>query len=476
MNILLYVVDALRADHLGCYGYHRPTSPHLDRLAEEAVLFENAFANATWTRASAGVILTSTYPSVHGALNSSSAFAPRTPTLAETLQSQGLHTFGVSAMANVSTLLGFSKGFETFKDLYKEPALIAKRAVVEIPRFGEFGKSQSMVMPLAEDVNAYALPLVQESGQEPFFLFMWPIDPHNPYWPPAGYRRFLDPMYRGRMDGSLASIRAARTPQDMARLVDLYDGEVLYTDHCFGQLRAELERLGLWDETLVIVTSDHGQAFNEHGHMLHAHIPYEELLRVPLLIKPPRSWPVQRQRVPELVSHLDIVPTILEFAGVQAQASGQQGHSILPLLRAPGEINEFVYSECQPAASGAYFSSVRSARWKYTLTEAPTRRASWRAGLPKLLRNRKLLADLLLHPRFYWKRQFGLQREMLFDLQADPGEQVNVRDRYPEQRQALAERWAAWREANRTLAERGPAAEFTMDQATEDQLKGLGYL
>jgi len=474
VNILLYVIDALRADHLGCYGYGRPTSPHLDRLAQEAILFENAFANATWTRASAGAILTSTYPSVHGALHSSAAFAPRTPTLAESLRRQGMRTWGVSAMANVSSFLGFDRGFETFLDLYKEPALVAKREVVEIPRFGEFNAAQSMVMPLAEDVNAYATPLL-ESGAAPFFLFTWVIDPHNPYWPPEGYRQFLDPRYRGKMDGSLASIRAARTPQDMARLMDLYDGEVLYTDHCFGQLRAKLEERGLWDDLLVIVTSDHGQAFNEHGHMLHAHIPYEELLRVPLIVKPPRSRAFRRTRIAEMVSHVDLAPTILDLAGFAPEAA-HQGRSLLPLLDAAGEINAYVYSECRPAANGAYFASVRSRQWKYTWTEIPSKRSSWKTGAPKLLRNRRLLKDLLLHPRFYWKRQFGLQREMLFDLQADPGETTNVRERYPEQRQALADRLGAWREENQALANRGPAAEFSMDQDTANQLKGLGYL
>ena len=480
MNTIVYVIDALRADHLSCYGYERETTPHLDRFAAQAARFENAFTVSTWTRSAAGSLLTGTYPSVHGAITSATPFHPPTPTLAQTLRARGVRTMGISAIANVSSALGFDRGFDTFADLYKDPALMEARAVVEMDTHaGGTAESHRMVMPLAEDANARIFEWLGENRGTDFFLFVWVIDPHNPYWPPEGFQPFLDPGYAGRIDGGLASIRGARTPADMQRLIDLYDSEIFYTDHCFGQLCAKLEELDLWDDTLMIVTGDHGEAFGDHGHMLHGHIPYEELLRVPFMAKIPSISGVAGQAIPEMVSHLDIAPTVLDLLEIEdADARrAHQGKSIAPLLQARGELHAYLYSECQPSMAGTLFSSIRSPQWKLCLTEPPAEGRNWRRVIKRLLGSPRLLWELATHPQFYWKRQMAVQREMLFNLGDDPGERINLRESRPDQANQLKSLLLAWRERNRQLAAQGPGAgDFEVDEETISQLKGLGYL
>ena len=481
MNTIVYVIDALRADHLSCYSYNRQTSPHLDRLAGEAVLFENAFTVSTWTRSAAGSLLTGTYPSVHGAITSATPFRPSNPTLAQTLQARGVATMGISAIANVSSALGFDRGFDVFADLYKDPDLIDRRSIVEMDTHaGGAAEQHRMVMPLAEDANARMFQWLERNKESDFFLFVWVIDPHNPYWPPEGFRPFLEPGYVGKTDGSLASIRGARTPEDMQRLIDLYDSEIYYTDHCFGQLRSKLEDLDLWDDTLMIVTGDHGEAFGDHGYMLHGHIPYEELLRVPLLAKFPGKTGSGAQRIPEMTSHLDIAPTILETLQIEDSDAHRayQGKSIVPLLETRGELHDYLYSECQPSVAGTVFSSIRSPEWKLCLTEPPAEGRNWGRVIKRLLGSPRLLWELLTHPKFYWKRQIAMQREMLFNLEKDPEERINLRESQPAQADEMKRLLLAWRERNRQLAAQRPDADedFEVDEETINQLKGLGYL
>ena len=225
-NVLIYIVDALRADHLSCYGYHRPTSPNLDALAADpsAVRFTTVCSPSTWTKPVAASILSGCYPPAHGVRTRSDLFVRAVPRLPEALQAAGFATAAVSTIGNVSSPMGFAAGFDHFADLYKDPALVSRREVSNTGAWKlYFEEDTTVVLPLAEDVNASALSWLDGQSKpvngskpaapaRPWFLFLWVLDPHDPYYPPPGYDRWRDPAYDGKIDGSAESVRRVRTP------------------------------------------------------------------------------------------------------------------------------------------------------------------------------------------------------------------------------------------------------------------------
>lgn len=542
-NVLIYVIDALRADHVGCYGYQRPTTPHLDALAAEAtaVRFTRAFTPSTWTKPVAASILSGCYPPAHGVRTRRDLFLRAVPRLPELLGSMGYRTMAVSTIGNVSSSLGFAIGFDQFVDLYKDPDLASRR---EVSNTGVwklyFEQDTTVVLPLAEDVNQVALRWLSQHGDRPWFLFLWVLDPHDPYYPPDGFDRWRDPSYRGRIDGSAESVRRVRSEADRQRLIDLYDGEIAYTDEQFGRLVDWLRQQGLYDDTLIVVAGDHGEAFGEHGDFVHGHLAYEEIMHVPLIIRfpsgmalalpkrtrqaksvsgasrpstpppgspatPDTAKPTRSEGRPgpslskesaglvcdALTQLTDIAPTILDALGQGSLGQGMQGYSLLPVLREKLPPRQAVYAETQASAANNRLLAARNGRWKYLRVDPPgdystaTEKATalqvgWKqrlAGYWQQLRNPEMLRKLLRNPMFYVRRQLAA-REMLFDLEADPGEQRNLIRQYPEiaaQMRAALDAWLAECRVYARLSEQHSGV-FGLDEATRRQLEGLGYL
>lgn len=505
-NVLIYIIDALRADHLSCYGYPRPTSPRLDALAAGpgAARFTRAYSPATWTKPVAASILSGCYPPAHGVRSRNDLFIRAVPRLAELLQSAGYRTAAVSTIGNVSSVLGFGIGFDRFVDLYKDPALVSQREVSNTGAWKlYFEEDTTVVLPLAEDVNAAALPWLEAQGapasdlpSRPWFLFLWALDPHDPYYPPPGFDHWRDPGYTGRIDGSAESVRRVRTPADVQRLVDLYDGEISYVDQQFGQLLDYLAATGQFDETLIVVAGDHGEAFGEHGDFVHGHLAYEEVMHVPLLIKFPASMGVAGGAVDALAQLTDIAPTVLDALGLGRLAAEMQGVSLLPALsrdgegRSPaaGQPRRHAFSETQASTANNRLLAVRTERWKYLRIDPPGdysgngAAASPAGGRQRLagywqqLANPEMVKRLLRNPMFYLRRQMA-ERRMLFDLAADPQERVNVAAQHPDvvaDLEAALEDWLAQCRSYAELSDRQGVAG--LDEATLAQLHGLGYL
>ncbi len=540
-NVLIYIIDALRADHLSCYGYGRATSPAIDALAAEpgVVRFTRAYSPATWTKPVAASILSGCYPPAHGVRSRSDLFIRAVPRLPEILQAAGFSTAAVSTIGNVSSVLGFGIGFDHFVDLYKDPDLARER---EVSNSGAwklyFEQETTVVLPLAEDVNRQAMqwlaerarsetgpstrnqspnhPITQspnhpitQSPSHPvtpsWFLFLWALDPHDPYYPPPGFDRWRDPGYTGPIDGSAESVRRVRTPADVQRLVDLYDGEIAYVDQQFGRLIDHLRASGQYDDTLIVLAGDHGEAFGEHGDFVHGHLAYEEIMHVPLLVKFPASMAVQGGAVDALAQLTDIAPTVLDALGLAHLADGMQGVSLLPVVRSPitqsfrdgsqstshpitSSSRSFVFSETQASPANNRLLAVRSERWKYLRVDPPgdysgsgssagPASAQQRlAGYWQQLANPEMVKRLLRNPMFYLRRQMA-QRQMLFDVQADPLERANIAKEQPAvvaELDAALEGWLAECRVYADLSDSHSAAG--LDEATLAQLHGLGYL
>ncbi len=369
-NSVLISIDTLRPDHLGCYGYERRTSPHIDRLAESGIVFEDAMSASCWTLPSHATMLTGLYPSFHGLQDDGEGLPESIPTLAEELRRSGYRTLAAVSHVYVSSTYRLDRGFDRFDD-----SLI--RGGAENPR-------------AAETVDR-ALALFDGTPEGPFFLFVHFFDPHSDYEPPPPFDTlFVDPSYAGPVDGRIQLLTPfhvrvpALSEADMRRIVDLYDGEIAYVDSEIGRMLGEMEARGLLRNAAILVTADHGEEFREHGSLGHGRTLFGEQLHVPLVL----SGTALRGKAPrrsELVSLLDLAPTILALAGAEIPSS-MPGVSLL--------------EAAPPAERPAFGESIRYGRE---------------------LRAARIAARKVIH------RAEGDARDY-FDLEADPGEKRPLRE------------------------------------------------
>jgi arylsulfatase A-like enzyme len=405
-NVVLIVVDTLRADHLGAYGYESPTSPAIDRLAGAGTLFEDAYAQAPWTLPSAVSYLTGRYP---GELlrpeDEPAAIPPAVPTLAERLREAGYRTAAFVANPTLAPAAGFDRGFETW---WTPPAELASLSLG------------------ADAVNRRALPWIDAHAAAPFFLYLHYLDPHDPYAAPetgAEESPFF-PDYAGEIDGTmvhdvyLGRVELADPEADRRQLAALYDSEIASVDARIGEILAafapELAR-----DTLFVLTADHGEELGDHGGWKHGHTLYQEQIRVPLVVR----WDGRvrdGRRLAGSVGLVDLVPTVLSAAGVEL-APELDGIDLLPALGGIETLPRRV-----EIAEHLSFGPLRAAaildRWKLILFNrhapfAPTdplQEATWPRDLERL------------------------ERIELYDLGADPGETVNLAAEAPDRVEQLA--------------------------------------
>ncbi|MEW6074396.1 MAG: sulfatase, partial [Planctomycetota bacterium] len=398
-SVIFITVDTLRADHLGCYGYGRPTSPFVDSLAAGGARFTDPSAPAAWTKPSTGTLLTGLYPSRHGALYHGSRLhlPPGERTLAEAFHAAGYVTAGFVSNPNVKRVFDFDRGFDEFFDSPVEDTISLAairgsyfgRILMDLLRHEFNWKYENDVRRMNEHVLAW----LEVNHEQPFFLYVHYIDPHIPYDPPAEYRRqFASP----RSGFPLFNARKERVGRD------LYDGEVRYTDDGIRELVEALYRHGRGEDALLVVTSDHGEEFFEHGVLGHGFSLYQPVIHVPLILHGPGIVP--GTVVGEPVQILDLPATVLDLAGTGVTRLGD-GISFAPLLAAPAAGREGPYflenefGQNEGDRRSFVFKGVRSGRWKLVLTEANT---YFPPGDPR----------------------YGSLA--LYDLAADPGEERNL--------------------------------------------------
>jgi arylsulfatase A-like enzyme len=438
-NLVILSIDTLRADHLGCYGYDRSTSPNLDRFAGRGAVFEQAFTVHVSTAPAHATVLTGLEPAGHGIRRNGMRLGPGVRTLAETFADRGWATGGFVSGWTLERHTGLDRGFSVYDDELDAPGAGARRA-------GD----------LTTD-RAIAWLEQQAADGRPSFLFLHLFEPHWPYDPPAtDALGFLSGQYE------LATVSK---PVHIDRLISVnrldlfeqreyvarYDGEIVVADRLLGRLLDALEDLGVAGSTVVIVLSDHGETlFEREWTMDHGARPFDEQARVPLILHLPDGRLAGR-RIPQQVSLLDVTATVADIFGIEPPA-GSQGASLLPLA-----LGEVVDEDAR-----AVFTTARCEPQRVPHITEPLRRGA----LVRAVRVPRL--KLVQYPL----ASDGWHDE-LYDLSADPGERSNLVSLRPEQAAMLGAALEHWQ------ATAGGALEFgatELDPEVETALRELGYL
>jgi arylsulfatase A-like enzyme len=340
-NVIIYLVDTLRADHLGCYGHQRGVSPRIDRFAEGATLFENTRAQAPWTLPSVASVMTGLWPPSHGVFEDTRRLAPEAVTLAEVLRDAGYQTAAVVTNGFATGAYGLDQGFDELtliKTGHRKSHLVHRAAVAWL-----------------ED----------RDPERPFFLYLHTIDPHKPYLPTQELRQRFAPEAEEIWREIVANPRRQRWPPTdpvVAQLRALYDAEIAENDASFGDTLDALASAGLYDDALIVFLSDHGEEFHEHHSWTHAADLFREVLNVPLIVKLPRQR--HGHRVSALAQQIDLMPTLLTYLGIPGPPT--QGR-LLPTLLGPDEPtpvdSQRVFSHTK--RKNQTTASIIDSAWKY---------------------------------------------------------------------------------------------------------------
>lgn len=492
--VICYVMDALRADHLGCYGYHKPTSPFIDRLAEGGLVFNQIYSQSTETKSSAATILTSVYPSIHMTHSYSAVLSEGLIRLPEVLGLSGYETAAFNTNFRISAEYGFGKGFDHYFDLHKG---------------GQF--DDTVNLPSSEEITKQVISWLDGTNADKIFLWIWSMDTHIPYAPPKPFASRFIPELETMPDGTANAIFCAETAADYDRLVSLYDAEIARNDQTIEQLATALDDRGLWKNTTFILTADHGEMFLEHGHfMIHGGVPYQEVTHVPLVIKSPGRAPGQIDAPGGLI---DLMPTVLNLAGIEPPQPFQ-GRDLLN-----ADAADFQLVESFQENGGRSFA-VFDSQWKLIKTDGLFRYQVWGRLKNKVLKRTKaremaqfkkevintgidpslikralfnrLKTDFYGNPPAFslkkwglaWLKRFlgyflGTQRLELYNRDADPMERTNVSAGHPAEvnrlSKALMRLQAANQDFKKTLSlnQRQLNAD---DQDLKERLKALGYI
>ncbi len=421
-NVLLVILDAGRAQSFGAYGYGRPTTPEIDRIASEGVVFERVYTPAVYTLGAISSLWTSQYPDRHHSEVSFSARLPKDRlTLAELLSAQGIHTAGFVANAVAGRGFGFDRGFVEFHEVFRT--------------LGSRGDVFRQALP----------PWLKQNRDRRFFAYLHFREPHFPYDPEPPFDTKFGPdgpiPKAARRDAAFfTDVNQGRRPFSEAErehLVRLFDGNLAFADQEVGALRRALEAEGLWDKTVVIVAADHGEELYERGWIGHNVHVYEPSVRIPLIIRFPKGAGPAGKRVAALTDLLDVAPTIADVFGSRGKGGSDrefQGRSLLPVIAgAPGK--------------PAVLSRTVWDRPRYALRDE--------------------------RYKFFYDTRTGEER--LYDLEKDPGETRDVGPAEPLRAAYYRQALHAW---TLKLARRGPAsseqAELSREQC--ENLKSLGYI
>ena len=428
-NILLIVLESTRASHLSAYGYERPTTPHLDRLASEAVLYEQAISPAVWTLPAHTSLFTGLAVSQHGTHFGQPYLKNNLITLAELLNSRGYATAAFSTNDWVNEKLGFARGFDTFRWAKRTmewltPLFPAETKLEKIIRY-----LRDPVYPIGYRNNKLLQKWILQTRQakKPFFAYTLYFEPHYPYRPHYPYaRQFLKEQpyawWRINLDPDRYMAGAVQMNEtDLEILKALYDSRLAGTDAIIGRLLDFLKHHNILDETLLVIVADHGENLGEHGLMSHQYCVYDTLAHVPLIIRYPPLFQ-GGQRITDLVETTEIFTTIMDILGIQKQEipNDVRGRSLIPEVVA-AQPRSFAISE---------YLAPNLARMQRLYSNFDVDR--YQRALRGIRQNG-------------YKAIFASDGQTeLFDLKHDPNETQNLADQMPEKVKAMQTQLEEW--------------------------------
>ncbi len=458
-NVLVYLVCSLRPDHTSLYGYFRDTTPFLKKLGAAGVVFDEAQAQAAWTKASVPSLMTSLYSYTHGLQQDNDTIPPGSTTLAKQLRAAGYVTASVVTNPFVGRVSGLDRGF----DYLMEYPVVHRQRTDEADRGTDSAALNKVIMPWLE-----------QHRDEPFFLYAHTTDPHAPFRPPKGYEeKWANPtetekfnrnyrmafdkrQYGGGAVFTRESIRARGLDPDrfLQQAIDRYDGEIAFCDHSFEQLTGKLKDLGILDNTLIVVVSDHGEEFWDHGFTAHGHSLYRELVHAVMLFWNPKLLPVPR-RVVETVQLIDVAPTILELTGAPPKGI-LQGTSLAPLLQGT------TFQRKGPVMSSK-LSHAHARPDGFIPENRTTSFAIWQDRWKMIYRENAAAAHV---------------REVeLYDRTKDPAEQNDLAPRSPEEVKRLMAEIRQWIDAQNEVRKLlGAGGKSKLDPQAIERLRSLGYI
>lgn len=458
-NVLLYMIDTLRADHASLYGYSRDTTPYLKKLGVHGLVFDDCQVQATWTKPSVASLMTSLYSFTHGIRRDDDTIPKGSVTLAEQLRAAGYVTASIVANPLAGRLSGLQRGFDYLS---------------EWQAVGRFINEKEDRATDSAALNKLVFPWLEQHRDEPFFLYAHATDPHAPYQPPAKFEdKFANPAETPAFDRDFTKlenlavrrggfaidrplcIRAGVTPDRfIQRAIDRYDAKILHNDASFEQLVEKLRQLGILDNTLIIVVSDHGEEFWEHGWTGHGQSLYQELAHGLLLMWNPSLLP-QPRRIAEPVQLIDVMPTVLDLLGLKIP-DVVEGQSLLPL------------------ANGQPFhrrGAVITSRFAHSYSQQDESLPENRVDSVALMD-----ADWKLIYRDKAK-EAGLPRVEFYNRRTDRGDTINVAARNPAQVDKKVTEIGKWMAAQKLIRSAlGNGGKATLDRQTVDRLRSLGYL
>jgi arylsulfatase A-like enzyme len=449
-NVLLIVVDALRADHLGAYGYARETSPFFDRFSKQGVLFEHVTSQSSWTKTSMASLFSGLEAETVQVFGFKDTYPEEVLTLAEILSRHGYETSHIQTNAWLYQEFGFNQGFGDYAVLRSNTERWPDK------------KAAIRAWAVNEQARAW---LSSRDRDRPFFLYLHYMDVHDPYIPPPPHNRMFDPEFPRELRDYIFSLKFLRNEkyifsptaeqlyeqlkqdQDMlAHLISLYDGEIHYFDQEFESLMAYLEETGLIENTLIIFASDHGEQFLEHGALRHGTSLYREELEVPLVFSLPGALPADR-RIKHPVRNLDIMPTVLDILGIQEELE-LEGRSLYPLMRGRAD-------KVEPACA---YSRLRLLY-----------------DFPENNRDQALIQDR----EWVLIKDFIRGSQELYNLAEDPDEKHDLADKRPDRVKDLSARLVEHLETVPALRNRlglpDVPVKIRLDEKIRKSLEAVGY-
>jgi arylsulfatase A-like enzyme len=443
-NVVLILLDALRADHVSAYGYARETTPTIDGLARDGVLFRNARSHGNRTIISVPSIFTSLYPSFHGTVGRGKKAKPLAgehTTMAEVFRARGYTTVGLMSNVYLKRGYGLGQGFDVAERFYADRYLLGlykllrHLGVIERPRYA------TALHPDAGEVTERGVHWIGNLEGRPFFLYAHYMDTHHPYSPPPPYDTMFgsggaEPPPLDLFRKTTRLLRGtgvdALTPGEIAKLKDYYDGAIRYADDEIGRLVAAARRASGKRDLVVVVTSDHGDEFFEHGRFHHENLLIEELIRVPLVFWSANGF-ARGAEVASLVRHIDLLPTLSELIGAETPGEAV-GRSLVPMLR--GEQDTAL---TESFAEGDYCASLNRGDWKMVMVDSTG--------------------------SFH-----------LYNLAVDPGEKEDLALKTPDVYLEMKARLSEFADRAKAAREASGTVETEADEDTIRKLKALGYI